>query len=152
ISFAAPITISIPGGGSRSVVAADFDNDGKLDLATANFSNGTLSILTNTSTGPGNISFGAPATVNLGAGTAPMALVVGDFNGDHRPDLAAASFNTAGKVFIVLNQNGSFSTSTSVTVPGMPIDMAMADYNGDGKLDLAVAAFSNNLGVLFGDG
>jgi hypothetical protein len=69
----------------------------------------------------------------------PSSLVVGDFNGDQRLDMAVINDNG---LTVLLNQgNGSFQT---VPVPGLavgegPASLVAGDFNGDGLLDLAVA-------------
>ena len=55
INFALSVNFTVVGG-PRSVAAADFDLDGKPDIATANFSNHTVSVLRNISS-PGTINF-----------------------------------------------------------------------------------------------
>jgi hypothetical protein len=69
----------------------DFDGDGKLDLAVANFDSNTGSILLGTGTG----SFGARTDFGTGAG--PVSVAVGDFNGDGKLDLAVANL---GSIFV----------------------------------------------------
>ena len=74
--------------GSRpsSIVSADFNGDGKIDLATTNENNGTASILI----GNGLGNFGAPINFNedqIGS----SSFLCSDFNGDGKPDLAATN-------------------------------------------------------------
>ena len=79
------------GGGPNSVAVGDFNGDGKLDLAVANQfvgitgQNGNVSVLF----GNGNGTFQSPQS--FAAGAEPASVVVGDFNGDGKPDLAVAS-------------------------------------------------------------
>jgi hypothetical protein len=68
------------------------------------------------------------------------SMVVGDFNGDQRLDMAVMNENG---LTVLLNQgNGAF---LAVPVPGLadvgegPASLVAGDFNGDGKLDLAVA-------------
>ena len=152
INVGTPITLSLPGGG-RSVEPIEIN--GKLDLVTTNFNNGTLSIFQNTST-PGNISFNStPSTINLATGSAPNAIAIGDFNNDGLPDIAASSFNT-GNIYLMLNQgNGTFSSPTTIPVTGVSntVDLIAGDFNGDGNTDLAVVgSTTNNVAVLYGNG
>src|SRR5262249_29015014 len=147
-----PVTLTLPGGG-RSVEPIEIN--GKLDLVATNFNNGMLSIFQNTST-PGNISFNStPSTINLGTGSAPNAIAIGDFNNDGLPDIAASSFNT-GNIYLLLNQgNGTFSGPTTIPVTGVSntVDLIAGDFNGDGNTDLAtVGSTTNNVAVLFGNG
>jgi len=59
-----------------AVAAADFNADGKVDFAVANFGSNNVSVYLNSGTG----AFGAP--VNYAAGTNPSAIVAADFNAD----------------------------------------------------------------------
>jgi hypothetical protein len=78
-----------------SVVLADFNGDGNLDLATPNTADGTISVLLGNGTG----TFEPPVTTSGGA--EPTALAIGDFNGDGRVD--AATSNYGGTVAVTLN-------------------------------------------------
>src|SRR5215831_16859819 len=123
---------------SASVAVGDFNGDGKLDLAVANFS-GTVSILLGTGTG----SFGAKTDFNAGGGD---SVAVGDFNGDGKLDLAVANFS--GTVSILLGTGtGSFGAKTDFPAGATPSSVAVGDFNGDGKLDLAVGGGPG--GVIF---
>jgi hypothetical protein len=64
VSFAPAANYTV-GNLPYSVVATNFNGSGKIDLVSANFSDGTLSVLTN----GGNGSFGSNATLNVGIGT-----------------------------------------------------------------------------------
>src|SRR5262249_50532273 len=103
-----------------------------------------------TSSGPGNFSFAVPTSTSI-AGSKPSGLAVGDFNGDGKPDIAAADFNSA-KVYLLLNQSGSLPSFTTLTTAGTMQNLTAGDFNGDGKADLAVSSSNNNIRVLYGDG
>ena len=68
-----------------AVVEGDFTGDGKLDLAVANATSNTVSILI----GNGDGTF--QSAVNYPAGNDPVAMVAGDFNGDGKLDLAVVN-------------------------------------------------------------
>lgn len=144
------------------MVVADFNSDGKADLATVNPTQ--VSVLA----GDGNGAFGAAQTATVGTGMRSIA--AGEFNGDSRPDLAISAsvttwngttYVTTGSVLVLLNSTAtvggpvtfqaarSFSTDTNLT-PGA---LAVGDLNGDGKADVAVAqAGGSSISVLQGDG
>lgn len=83
-SFQSPITYAT-GGFSSSLIAADFNGDGKLDLATGNYYTSNLSVLLGRGDGTFRTHLDYPA--DLGA----RGLAVGDFDGDGRLDLAVAN-------------------------------------------------------------
>jgi hypothetical protein len=78
--------------GYQSIVAKDFDGDGKLDLALANSRTRTLDILL----GVGDGTFGVPFSFKIGAVSSlqPVSIAVGDWDGDGRLDLAVTGTGT----------------------------------------------------------
>jgi hypothetical protein len=93
-AFAAKVDYAT-GAGPASVTAADFDGDGRLDLAVATFNN-ILRVRLNA----GNGTFGAG--IDYLTGTNPQSLASADFNGDGRPDLAVANGDDSN-VSVLLN-------------------------------------------------
>jgi hypothetical protein len=138
------------GGHPRGVAVADFNGDGKLDLAVANsFFSNTVSILLGTGTG----SFGAKT--DFGTGTFPLSVAVGDFNKDGKLDLAVANNNSNTVSILLGTGTGSFGAKTDFGTGSGPFSVAVGDFNGDGKLDLAVANSdfgSNTVSILLGTG
>ena len=131
-------TSSFPG----AVVAADFNGDGKLDLATANYG-GTVSVLL------GNGDGGFAQAVNYAAGANPVAIAAGDLFDDGIEDLVVADSN--GTISILLgNGDGTFQAPISLAVGGANTGVALGDFNGDGKLGIVVvdSAATNNVFVL----
>jgi hypothetical protein len=139
-----------------SVAAGDFDHNGALDLVTAN-SNGTISVLL----GNGNGTF-RPRT-DLTVSGVPRAVVVGDFNGDGRLDVAVAS-QLSNSVSVLLGHgDGTFAAPLVFAAGGQdltftPSSMAVGDVNGDGRADLVINLIGGEdsvvtqLGVLLGNG
>ncbi len=138
--------VSYPAGTApASVVKADFNGDGRLDLA-AGTSGNSVNILL----GDGNGTFQNPQSYPSGAPTSSLA--VGDFNGDGKPDLATAG-QTINTVSILLNNgNGTFATPVNYVGSGGTSSLAVGDFNGDGKPDLATALTYNSVGVLLNNG
>src|ERR1051325_11379517 len=97
----------------RSLAVGDFNGDGKLDLAIANYGSfGTNGQLTNSAVsvliGKGDGTFAAAVKYNAGEG--PLALAVEDFNGDNKLDLAVAN-NRSKNVSLLLGKgDGTFDT------------------------------------------
>jgi hypothetical protein len=131
--------------GIVAVAAADFDHDGKIDVAVVNSNRKTVDILM----GNGNGTFGRGATIPFP--DTPFAIVAGDFNGDGKPDLAVTSvesfdYKAPGKLTILLgNGNGTFAPqSPIVLVAANPYSMAAADFDEDKTLDLVVTSPDNS--------
>ncbi|HWW15615.1 MAG TPA: VCBS repeat-containing protein [Candidatus Dormibacteraeota bacterium] len=104
-TFTATAVSPVPGSIPSSVVVADFNGDGKADLAIANAGSNTVAVLL----GNGDGSFAVP--LSPATGTTPNYAAVGDFNGDGIPDLAVAN-NVSNSVTILLTQH----TQTTATM------------------------------------
>jgi hypothetical protein len=135
-------------GGPVSVAVADFNGDGKPDLVVANRDAGTVAVLLNTTpAGSGTASFAAGQLFFVGSG--PLAVALGDFNGDGRPDLAVANSND-NTVSVLLNTTPvgastvSFAAQQTFAVGNSPMDLAVGDFNRDGRPDLAVVNGGDN--------
>ncbi len=130
----------------NSVSVGDFDEDGKMDLAVVNYSSGTISVLRNTSTGAGSVSYATK--VDYTTDTGPKAVSIGDLDGDGRIDLASA--NSVGNSVSVLKNTSpgsgtvSFSDKVDFSTGAIPVALFMGDADNDGKPDLAVANNNDN--------
>jgi hypothetical protein len=126
--------------------AADFNGDGKLDLAVFNVvGKNTVSILL----GEGNATFHNLASYN--AGQLPQAAVAGDFNGDGKLDLAMVSYEDGNAEIYLGNGDGTFKAKGKAAVGGRPRWLATGDFNEDGILDLAIAG-DDTLSIMLGNG
>ena len=125
--------ISVPNGGV-SIVAGDFNNDGRVDTATLGSFHKQISLVIS-----GNVS---PHTYELGVGLPggqPIQVAVGDFNGDGKLDLVAA----AGPVWVLLgNGDGSFQAPVEYLEDSLSGQVVVRDINGDGTLDLVFGSQS----------
>ncbi len=136
-----------------SVAVADFNGDGKLDLAVTNASDGTVSVLLNTTPAGATTPSFAPQRT-FAVGTEPHGIVVGDFNGDGKPDLAVVN-DLSDTVSVLLNTTApgattaSFAPQQTFAVGIAPSTAVVGDFNGDGKPDLAVTnILSDTVSVL----
>ena len=148
-SFAAGVTYTAGvGAHPGQIIAADFNRDGFVDLATANYNSNNISVLF----GAGNGTFGTGALYSTG--TNPAALAAGDFNNDGIPDLAVAN-QTTNNVSILLGQAGGvFAAATNYPAGGTTLQgVTTADFNADGNLDLVVTnSGTNTVTLLAGTG
>jgi hypothetical protein len=135
-----------------TVVVGDFNGDGRVDLAVADygpdFQTGSVSILLGNGDGTFQAQLTYPAGVN------PVGLLEGDFNKDNKLDLAVMNNNPPFGVSILLgNGDGSFQRAVHYDAGTNPRVGMVADFNSDGNPDLAVANFlDNNLSILLGNG
>jgi hypothetical protein len=131
-----------------AITAHDFDRDGRLDLAAANFFSNDVTVLL----GNGDGTFG-PARP-FGVGSFPNALTAADFNSDGNLDLATANFDSANVSVLLGNGDGTFGRAGAFEVNGDgPSGITTADFNRDGRADLATANFtSDDVSVLLGIG
>jgi large repetitive protein len=127
------------GSNPNSVSAADFDNDGKTDLATTNSSSGNISIFKNLST-VGNILF--KEKLDYSCGSAPQDAQLYDFDNDGKVDIAAINLNNNN--FAVLRNTSttgsiSFANNITFSTGTSPVRIMAADFNNDKKIDIVVA-------------
>jgi hypothetical protein len=142
------------GGTSSALAIADFNGDGKLDLASANTGNNTVTVLL----GNGDGTFKAPISTAVSCN--PVWVAAGDFNGDGKMDLAVAATGcgpgTNGVTILLGNGDGTFTTKGTLTSPlSNPESIVVGDFNGDGNMDLAVVdrgASTDSVFVYLGNG
>jgi hypothetical protein len=135
-----------------SLVAADFNGDGKIDLVVG------MSV----GDGHGNPTGELGLLLNSGAGFLPPSITQlqltpgndvyvaeGDFNSDGKADLAVGD----GAVAILLGKgDGTFDTEVDYGA-GMTGPLAVGDFNNDGKLDvLGFGSEATSVSVLLGNG
>lgn len=131
----------------KRIAFGDLDGDGRPDLATISFNQGsasTLSVFRNTSTG-GNISFAVKKDFSTGNGS--LGLGIADISGDGKPDIVVTSGNSG---FISIFENttvGStitFAAKKDYTLLKHPDDLILADLDNDGRTDIITSNFSDD--------
>ncbi len=141
---------SSPGGVGtvQSVVAADANGDGRLDL----IANGL--VLTNNGSG----GFGSNTTYAVGS-SGSTCVVAADVNGDGKLDLITANAGSTTLTVLTNNGSGVFGSNATLDVNSTPQCVVAADVNGDGKPDLIcvsssgarfMTVFTNNGSGVFG--
>jgi len=133
-SFAAATNYPV-GTNPQEIVTADFNGDGKLDLATVNTGSNNVSVLLGTGAG-GFAGAQHFAAASHAAASDPSWLAVADFDGDANPDLAVL-FDMYGVYILKGNGNGTFRAPVRHG-PGAMIatGIAAGDFNADHKMDL----------------
>jgi len=141
------LRLATTGAGPVAVATGDFDDDGRLDLITANQTDDTVSLLL----GNGDGTFQPKADHEIGA--SPRAIVVGDLNGDGKLDAATANTDR-GTVSVLLGcGDGTLVLSGEYATGADPEVLVIGDLNGDRKADLVTAnAGAETLDVLLATG
>jgi hypothetical protein len=124
------------GSGPSGAAVADYNGDGRTDLAVASFITGSVSVLLRQP--GGGFALEGGAAISLGARLSAVA--AGDFNSDGRPDLAAAEYD-GGQVVVLLRngQNTGFAAQPPIATGLTPSAIAVGDFNGDRLSDMAIA-------------
>jgi hypothetical protein len=151
-TFTATATSPQMGRAPESLLMADFNGDGKLDLLGISFYDNATVLL-----GNGDGTFTPVANSGVSP-SQPYSGTVGDFNGDGIPDLAEAN-NLGSPLSIFLgNGDGTFTETTSPYIGPSPYIglwstfVTTGDFNGDGKLDLAATNNGGSVTILLGNG
>ena len=131
------------------VTLADFNKDGKVDIATTSWDTGNVLILNGN--GDGTFTIGSTFTT----GDYPYGLVAGDFNGDGYPDLAVINWGEGtSNVGILLNdKTGSFPNVVTYPLTNSAWEGIAAGDLGNGQIDLVVPAYEgSSVAILLGNG
>src|SRR5262245_36366929 len=157
-SFLPPVTFPV-GVDPRAVTVADFNHDGKPDLAVVNggpFSTSTSQSSVSVLLGNGSGSFQPAVTTAVLNGGAGLSVAAGDFNGDGLPDVA---LNTAGNgtnpaVEVLLGKgDGSFQSNHLILpIASSSLSVTAGDFDHNGALDLVTANSNGTVSVLLSNG
>jgi hypothetical protein len=129
-----------------SLNAADFNGDGRPDVATINGSSDNVSVFLRQAGGGFVQEAGSPFAVSS---SGPSGAAVGDYNGDGRADLAVSSFPGASVSVLLRQPGGGFALEGAPNSPGGRIGaIAAGDFNSDGRLDLAATRNDSDQVVL----
>ncbi|WP_067035723.1 FG-GAP repeat domain-containing protein [Streptomyces dysideae] len=158
-TFQAAVLHQVPSGAMRSVVTADFDADGHVDIAASQQVFGQAPKVTLLS-GNGDGTFAPPVNVEVGSAVAgawaTASPFTADVNGDGSADLVVGIERVGSTVqyetaVLVGRGDGTFATPRAADTAGGVILRELADVNGDGRADL-LGTKSGQAAVAHGDG
>ncbi|CAF0990391.1 unnamed protein product [Adineta steineri] len=129
------------------MTVVDFNKDGILDIATANYAGNSISVLLGNSAG----TFQTQKLFSTGSGSLPYSVYSGDFNGDKNQDIIVPDSGTNKITIFRGNGHGNFrSQKTYSTGDGSnPVDITAVDLNNDNRLDFASANYGTNTVSVF---
>jgi hypothetical protein len=135
-TFSAGMTATV-GAEPNDVVLADFNHDGKLDIAVSNFQHGGIEVFL----GDGKGGLGIPTSYT--GVVAPSSIAAADLNRDGNPDLLVAS--ESGKLAVLLNLgDGTFRLAQGSAINKGALALTIGDLNHDGVVDAVVTASFDN--------
>lgn len=126
------------------VLARDFNDDGRLDLAVSDKSG--FSILLGN--GDGTFQNGIPTAVSSSIPFPPF--VVADFNNDGKLDIAAAT--SSGFSAFLGRGDGTFQAPIASSISFAATNITVTDLNKDGKRDLVLVKNGQSVVVMLGKG
>ncbi|MBN8281007.1 MAG: VCBS repeat-containing protein, partial [Gammaproteobacteria bacterium] len=142
----------------HSLVFGDFNQDGKLDIAVADYGANNVGIRL----GAGNGTF--PTVTTFATGTGPHSVRTADLNGDGKLDIATVNDQSETASILLGNGDGTFAARTDYPVGKVPKGVAIGDVDGDGIPDVVsgntggnyptccVSSGGDNVSILVGVG
>ena len=139
--------VPIPAGSNPTLlVAADFDGNGRLDIAALTGVSSSVNLLM----GNGNGTFQVPRSFPTpGPG---QSMAVGDLNRDNRPDLVVSVFDNGAVAVLLGRGDGALGTPRAYSAGPLTSSLAIADLDADARLDVVAAEAGGPINLLFGDG
>lgn len=146
-TFGAPSSMAV-GTNPASLVRADLNGDGRLDLAVLVTTNNVATGVIRTLLGDGTGAFALKGDYLTGMGSA-YGFAAGDFNGDGWSDFFVDLNATTTSSVLLGNGDGSLQGPTILANGNSPAGAVVVDLNQDGRPDLVFSnSGDNNLGVM----
>lgn len=153
-SFSPAVNISGVSG-PRSLLFADIDLDGKLDMAAISQGDAEVALFRNISSS-GNIDATSfESGITYSSGSNPVWLSAADLDRDGRLDLVS-NHASGGSIGIYRNNasTGSFNAATldaraDISLNALSEELSIGDLNRDGQLDIVTTSNNNTLFQLF---
>jgi RHS repeat-associated protein len=140
-------------GSAIGLAQGDFDQDGLVDLATAEDANVHDGRRVSITFGNGNGTFSAPTYLALAPQHAvPQSVLAHDFDRDGPLDLLVAMRELQQVYFYRGDGSGGFAAPVPSSVGGLAHQIQTADLNCDGILDVATIVDATHVTVGFGNG
>jgi len=147
-TFTAAPQVPVTGQNVNNAAVADFNGDGKPDLAISLPDANQVQVLL----GNGDGTFTPMPAISANA---VFVVATGEFNGDGNADLVVVCPGAEAVTILLGNGDGTFTTGATVPIAGVPVAVAVGDFNGDGNEDMAVVNGSTETVAVFlgkGDG
>jgi hypothetical protein len=142
-----PSTHALTEHSPTTAAIGDFNEDGRMDVATANFIPGSASVLLRNANG----TFGVDSRISVGQ--TPTGIALQDLNGDGYPDIETANRGSASVSVLLNSGRGAFGSKRDYAVEAGPAALATGDLDGDSRIDLVVPNYDvNSVTVLHGVG
>ena len=135
--------------GPIAITAADFNADGKTDLAIVNQATNNVTILEGNGNGTFKEFFGSPIAV----GNFPVAIASGALNGSTGPALVVVNQKDDSIAVLLGNGDGTFfkSSQSPLTTDKNPTAVVIADFEQQGSGGIAVANHDTATVTVFAD-
>lgn len=143
IAFATRVSFSTDGGSHPYGLAiGDLDADGKPDLAVGSQTNNLVSVFRSTSSG-NNITF--DPKIDYPSGQLPHPLVLGDLDGDGKPEITVLDYHGAASVHKNTSSPGTIAFNAKQSYSGGDDwGLALGDVDGDGRMDMVMVDISGH--------
>jgi hypothetical protein len=137
-------------GGPLAGAVADLNGDGKPDIVISEIDKSNVAVLL----GNGDGTFQPRVEYSVGlTGSSPDSVVVGDFNGDGKLDVAVREDQKPFLTLFLGKGDGTLGTAVNYAIESNGGQLVAADFNGDGKLDLATTNYYvQKISILLGNG